>query len=63
MEAEHLHYGSNVIVNMDTVLSLSGAPIWIDSLFASLVAIFMILMARIILIKSLNMYFQKPATS
>ena len=59
IEAETLHYGSDILVNIGTVIvlfaSLYGAPIWIDSLFAIGVALFMATMARTVFIKSLNM--------
>ncbi|MBI1300825.1 MAG: cation diffusion facilitator family transporter [Alphaproteobacteria bacterium] len=59
IEAENLHYGSDVLVNIGTVIvlfiSFYGAPLWIDALFAIIVAVFMIVMARGVAMKALNM--------
>ncbi|MGH1378888.1 MAG: cation diffusion facilitator family transporter [Alphaproteobacteria bacterium] len=59
IEADSVHYGSDVLINAGTLivlgLGLFGAPLWIDGLFAMFVAFFMAYMARGIAVKSLNM--------
>ena len=59
LEAENLHYGSDVLINIGTVVvlfaSLNGAPVWIDSLFALTAAVCMAFMARSVAMKALNM--------
>lgn len=59
IEADSAHYSSDILVNLGAFLILVmcfyGAPVWIDTLFAIGVAGFMVLVARGIAMKSLNM--------
>ncbi len=58
VEADSAHYGSDIIVNVGviTVLAASayGAPLWIDPLFALVVAVFMAYLARNIAQKAMD---------
>lgn len=59
VEADSVHYGSDILVNIGTLIVLAasfyGAPVWLDGLFAMGVAGFMVYMARGIAVKSLDM--------
>ncbi len=59
VEADSVHYGSDVLINAGTIAILGfgvyGAPLWIDPLFAVFVAFFMAYIARGIAVKSLDM--------
>ena len=59
IEADSVHYGSDIMINLGVVivlvLSAYGAPFWIDPLFAIFVAGFMAYLAWGIALKSLNM--------
>lgn len=59
VEADSVHYGSDILVNIGTLIilaaSLYGAPLWLDGVFAIGVAGFMVYMARGIAVKSLDM--------
>ena len=58
VESESIHYSSDVLINICTVVVLyansHGAPIWLDSMFAICAAGIMVFMARSIFIKSLH---------
>ncbi len=59
VEADSVHYGSDILINAGTLAILAfgfyGAPLWIDPLFAIFVAGFMAHIARGIAVKSLDM--------
>ncbi len=59
VEADSVHYGSDVVINIGIIGILAagvyGAPLWIDPLFAIFVAFFMAYIARGIASKSLDM--------
>ena len=59
VEADSVHYGSDILVNIGTLIVLAasfyGAPLWLDGVFAMGVAGFMVYMARGIAVKSLDM--------
>ena len=59
IEADNLNYGSDVLLNMGTVVvlvaSLYGAPLWLDSVFAIAGAGLMGFMAYGVFMKALNM--------
>ncbi len=59
IEADSIHYGSDVVINAGTLLILVfgsyGAPLWIDPVFAMFVAVFMWYLAYGIAMKSLDM--------
>ncbi len=59
VEADSVHYGSDILVNIGTLIVLAvsfyGAPVWLDGVFAMGVAGFMVYMARGIAVKSLDM--------
>lgn len=59
VEADSVHYGSDILVNIGTLIVLAasfyGAPAWLDGVFAMGVAGFMVYMARGIAVKSLDM--------
>ncbi len=59
VEADSVHYGSDVLVNIGTIFVLlfanMNAPQWIDPLFSIGVALFMVYTAREISVKSFNM--------
>ncbi len=59
VEADSVHYGSDVAINAGTIAILGfgvyGAPLWLDPLFAIFVAFFMAYIARGIAFKSLDM--------
>ena len=59
IEADNLNYGSDVLINIGTVLvllaSYYGAPLWLDAVFAIVGAGFMAFMARAVFMKALNM--------
>ena len=59
IEADSVHYSSDIVVNLGVVavllLSVNGAPGWIDPLFALGVAIFLANLARQIGSKAVNM--------
>ncbi len=58
VEADSAHYGSDIVINAGTLVVLGlgvyGVPLWIDPLFAVLVALFMGYLARGIAVKSLD---------
>ena len=59
IEADNLNYGSDVLINIGTVIvllaSYYGAPLWLDSVFAIFGAGLMAFMAHSIFMKALNM--------
>ncbi len=59
VEADSVHYGSDIVINAGTLVILGigfyGAPLWLDPLFAIFVAGFMAYIARGIAVKSLDM--------
>ena len=59
LEADHLNYGGDVLMNLGTLgvlfASLFGAPLWIDSVVAIIGAVFMATMAYSVFMKALNM--------
>ncbi len=60
IEADSAHYGGDVLINSGALIvlylsAIGNAPIWLDPIFALLVAAFMTYLLRAIAIKSLNM--------
>ncbi|MCB1839661.1 MAG: cation diffusion facilitator family transporter [Alphaproteobacteria bacterium] len=59
VEADSLHYGSDVIINAGVIIILlltaNGAPLWIDPLFTIAVAVMLAVMARRIGGKAVDM--------
>ena len=59
IEADNLNYGSDVILNIGTVIvllaNLYGAPLWLDSVFAIVGAGLMAFLAHAVFMKALNM--------
>ena len=59
IEADSLNYGTDVLINIGTLLvllaSYHGAPLWLDAVFAICGAGFMAFMARSVFMKALNM--------
>ncbi|HBU46717.1 MAG TPA: hypothetical protein DEB46_00275 [Myxococcales bacterium] len=58
IEADHLHYSTDVVINTGTLVilfaTLKGAPLWIDSVFAVLAACLLAYLAWSILERSLH---------
>ncbi len=58
IEADSAHYSSDIFINLGALAviggSFYGAPVWIDSAFAFVIALFMAVVARGIVMKSLN---------
>lgn len=59
LEADKMHYSSDIVVNIGVIAILGahyyGAPDWVDPAFAALVAFILILTARTIALKALDM--------
>ncbi|MCL4678851.1 MAG: cation diffusion facilitator family transporter [Alphaproteobacteria bacterium] len=59
VEADSAHYGSDILINAGVmlvlILTMNGAPLWLDPLFALMVALFLGMIARKIGMKAVDM--------
>jgi ferrous-iron efflux pump FieF len=59
VEADSAHYGSDILINAGVmlvlILTMNGAPLWLDPLFALMVAVFLGMIARKIGMKAVDM--------